>query len=37
MLKRTKRVCQDCGKLFYAKSSDKYYCDECAKKGGLSR
>lgn len=28
---RTKKVCLDCGKSFYG-STDKLYCDECAKK-----
>ena len=28
---RTKKACLDCGKSFYG-STDKLYCDECAKK-----
>ena len=28
---RTKKACLDCGKPFYG-STDKLYCDECAKK-----
>lgn len=29
-MKRTKRACIKCGKLFYG-GTDKTYCDECAK------